>query len=159
MFAAKYPEKYARKYRQTYPELYARLRRNVYVHLNSDLCLDLNNKLFAELNREKFEKSLQQLFLKSFALSFGSLFVWKNRQLRDLSCLVPYRQTLPPRQSVGRPLPGRIVDAAAWPYHLLWLRTGDLTPHPRDKNSYHAHSLTCPCKLCTLRSLLMTRWK
>ena len=112
VYAAKYPEKFARKYWHECPESCTRLHEHACPHPNSDLYLDLSSRLFAELNREKFEKSLQQLFLKLFALSFGSLFVWKNRQLRDLSCLVPYRPTLPPRQSVGRPLPGRIVDAA-----------------------------------------------
>jgi len=78
----------------------------VYLHLNSDLCLDLNDKLFAELYREKFEK----LFLKSFKKSFAVLFEWffgnKCRWLNGLSYLVLYRQTLPPRQSLGRPLHG-----------------------------------------------------
>ena len=114
VYAAKYPEKFARKYWHECPKSCTRLHEHACPHPNSDLYLDLSSRLFAELNREKSEKSFQQLFRKSFALSFGLLFVQKYQQSWGLSCLVMYRQTLLPRQSLGRPLHGRIVVRNGW---------------------------------------------
>jgi hypothetical protein len=106
---AKYPERFARKYLQRCPQPRARLRRHVCLYLDNELCLDLSNKLHTELNRKKFEKLFQQLFRTLFASLFGSLFVLKYPQLWGLTYLALCRQRLPTRQSLGRPLPDRIV--------------------------------------------------
>jgi len=146
VYAAKYPEKFARKYWHECPESCTRLHEHACPHLNSDLYLDLSSRLFAELNREKFEKSFQQLFRKSFALSFGLLFVQKHQRSWGLSCLVLYRQTLLPRQSLGRPLHGRIVVLVQG--HTIPCGHGSPDPEymSHDKDSYQARRVALSCK-------------
>jgi hypothetical protein len=63
----------------------------------------------AALNRALFEKSFLKKFQKSFAMLFEWFYGNKFHWLNGLSYLVLYRQMLPGRRSLGRPLHGRIV--------------------------------------------------
>ena len=106
--------KYVAVYVWTYAGLCCALRRHLRLHLYLDLDLDLNSWLYPALNRALFQKPFQ----KSFSSPFRSLWVLKYRSSLVLACLQPRRQTLPPRQSVGRPLHGRIVVPAV-PDHYM----------------------------------------
>jgi hypothetical protein len=86
--------------------------------LNLNLDLNLNLACYPAQNRALFGKSIEKTFERSNPLSFRSSLVLKNRSLLVLACLQPRRQTLPPRQSVGRPLHGRIV-VPAMPDHYM----------------------------------------
>jgi hypothetical protein len=86
--------------------------------LNLDLNLNLNLWPYPALNRALFGKSLAKTFERSNPLSFRSSLVLRNRSSLGSACLQPRRQTLPPRQSLGRPLHGRIV-APAVPDHYM----------------------------------------
>jgi hypothetical protein len=66
---------------------------------------DLYRTPYPPLNHALFRKPFQ----KPFSSSFRSSLVLRNRSSLALACLQPRRQTLPPGQSVGRPLHGRIV--------------------------------------------------
>ena len=91
--------------RVPYRELRRQARRRLDPRLNLNLNLDLSPPLFLGLFAGFFRKSFQKLFVASFGSWFeGSSFGF---------CLLPfdffYEPLPPPRQSVGRPLPGRIV--------------------------------------------------
>jgi len=109
LYLSKYLSPFVGKYQQTYLQPC----RDLCLRLNPALCLDLRLNLYLNLNpslfRKLFAKSFQSLFRKFFAALFGSMFVSKNPQLWASSCLALCRQMLPGGQSVGRPLPGRIV--------------------------------------------------
>jgi hypothetical protein len=96
-------------------------RRHARLRLNLNLNLNLNLALYPVPNLALFGKSLEKTFERSNPLSFRSSLVLRNRSLLVLACLQPRRQSLPPRQSVGRPLHGRIVVSAV-PDHHIWIR-------------------------------------
>jgi len=106
---SKYPPKFNAKFGPKCPRLCNRLRRQLRRPLNTELNLALyinsNPSLFGWSFRQLFETFFRQLFTSSF----GSLFALKCGRLLVLSYLVLYRHTLPPGQSLGRPLHGRIV--------------------------------------------------
>ena len=77
--------------------LYLDLDLDVGPDLNLDLNLNLGHPLFETLSRQSFAPLF---LLSSPALTLGFWFLTSDFFLRLL---------LPPRQSVGRPLPGRIV--------------------------------------------------
>ena len=104
MCPAKYTEKSAGKYLRWCPQLCARLHEHVCLLLNLNLDLNLNLWPYPALNRALLRKPFQKPFSSSFrylqGLMYPSLLVLVN--------LAPCRRMLPPRQSVGRPLPDRI---------------------------------------------------
>jgi len=106
---AKCPAKYIGKYRQRYRRLrirlYRQLHRQLHNKLNLALYPDLDTSLFGAL----LKQLLESLFRQLFATLFGSLFDSKYGELQASSRLALYRQMLPPRQPLGRPLHGRIV--------------------------------------------------
>jgi len=83
------------------------MRRHVCLLLNLNLDLNLNLWPYPTLNRALLRKPFQKPFSSSFrylqGLMYPSLLVLVN--------LAPCRWMLPPGQSLGRPLPGRIVAA------------------------------------------------
>jgi hypothetical protein len=74
--------------------------------LNRDFNLDLNPDLNLELNRALFAQFYPQLFETLFGSLFGAFHANKYRRFKDLMYRELYRQMLPPRQPVGRPLHG-----------------------------------------------------
>ena len=106
---AKYRSLFVRKYRQKYRRLRSRLYRQLRLSFHLDLNLDLNLDLYPLLFRALFAKSYQSLFQQLFVTLFGSMFDLKNVQLQAPSRIALYRQKVPPRRPVGRPLHGRIV--------------------------------------------------
>jgi len=106
---AKHPLLFLAKKRQSYRSLCIRLRQQLRPSLHLDLNLDLNLNLYPSLLRALFAKSFKTLLLQLFVTLFGSLFNLKYGWLQVSSRLTLCRQMLPPRQPVGRPLPGRIV--------------------------------------------------
>jgi hypothetical protein len=105
MYGSLFVRKYRQKYRRLRIHLHRQLRLSFHLDLNLDLDLDLNPSLYREL----LAKSYQSLFQQLFASLFGSMFDLKNLQLQASSRLALYRQMLPPKRPVGRPLHGRIV--------------------------------------------------
>ena len=82
--------------------------------LNLNLDLNLNRWPYPALNRALFRTPFQKSFPSSFrylqGLMYPSLLVLVN--------LAPCRRMLPPRQSLGRPLHGRIAVPAV-PDHYI----------------------------------------
>jgi hypothetical protein len=111
--------KYLSVYVWTYAGLYRALRRHLCLLLNLNLDLNLNLWQYPAPNRALFGKSFEKTFERSNPLSFRSSLVLRNRASLVLACLQPPRQTLPPRQSLGRPLHGRIVVPVV-PDHYIW---------------------------------------
>ncbi len=70
----------------------------------------MNVNLYLNLNLFSFQKP--------FSSSFRSLQSFMHASSLVLPNLAPCRRTLPPGQSVGRPLPGEIVVLAA-PDHYI----------------------------------------
>jgi hypothetical protein len=124
----KYPEKFARKYLQKCPQKCCRLRRHVclLLNLNLDLDLDLNSDLDLNpsLYRAFFTKSYESLLQQLLASLFGLMFALMFRQLQASSYPKLGRRMLPPRQPVGRPLPGRIVVRDRPTTTYRWAETG-----------------------------------
>jgi hypothetical protein len=77
--------------------------------LNRDFNLDLNPDLNLALNRALFTKFNPQLFKKLFGSLFGAIYAALAFDFYLLTFDFFYGPMLPPRQPVGRPLPGRIV--------------------------------------------------
>jgi len=104
-----YGSLFVAKYRQSYcsldTHLYHQLHRSSYLDLNLYLNLDLNPALYRAL----FAKLYTSLFQQLFATLFGSMFAALAFDFYLLTYDFFYGPMLPPRQPVGRPLPGRIV--------------------------------------------------
>jgi hypothetical protein len=159
MRLARHPAKYVGKYRWKHRALRIRLHRHLRCSLHFDLNLDLNLDLNPSLHRALLAMFYPQLIETFLATMLGSMFAAKRLWFQVQMCLAWYRQVLPPRQPVGRPLPGRIV--ALIPGHTIpcGYANPSLEYRSHDKSSYQADSLSCHCKFFTLRSLRLTRWK
>lgn len=101
MCPAKYTEKFAGKYLRWCPQLCARLHEHVCLLLNLSMYLYLYLYLYLMPHAAPFRKPFSSSFRYLQGLMYPSLLVLVN--------LAPCRRMLPPRQSVGRPLHGRIV--------------------------------------------------
>jgi hypothetical protein len=97
------------KYRQTYCRLRARLYRQLRLPFDFDLNLDPNldfyPSLLGALRKSSHKSLLRQLFASLFGSMLAALaFDFYLLTLEFLRAPMP-----PPRQPLGRPLPGRIV--------------------------------------------------
>ena len=111
--------KYVAGYVRTCPDPCRGRRRRLRLYLYLDLDLNLDLAPHPALNRALFGKPLEKTFERSNPLPFRSSLVLRNRPSLALACLQPLRQTLPPRQSVGRPLHGKTAVPAV-PDHYIW---------------------------------------
>ena len=102
---AKYVGKYLKKYLQPRSRLRRHLRLSLHFDLNLDLNLDLNPSLHRALLAEFYPQLLKSFLATIFGSMFAAKHLWLQVQMRLASC----RQVRPLRQSVGRPLHGRIV--------------------------------------------------
>jgi hypothetical protein len=103
--------KYGAVFVGTYAGLRRALRRHLRLRLILNLDLNLDPSLCPALNRALVRKPFQKPSEKPNPALFHRLCGFKYRQSFNLVNLAPYRRTLPPGQSVGRPLPDRIVVA------------------------------------------------
>ena|GEM_PF-1905965 len=110
--------KYVAVYVSMYAGLCHALRRRLRLLLNLTFDLNLNLNLNLALSLTLFGKSLEKTFERSNPLSFRPSLDSRNRSSLVLACLQPRRQTLPPGQSLGRPLGGRIVVQLARDYYI-----------------------------------------
>jgi len=106
---AKRPSLHVRKHLWKHPQscirLHRRVRRPLYLDLDLDVGPDLNLDLNLNLGHPLFETLSRQSFAPLFLLSSPALTLGFWLLTSDFFL----RLLLPPRQSVGRPLPGRIV--------------------------------------------------